>query len=82
MGEREGTVYNEAQTRVPEHKYWDASVTFRPNDGNWYVKFEGKNLNDDKYVGSWYMASGLQGGAKFATITDPRTWSIGFGSTF
>jgi outer membrane receptor protein involved in Fe transport len=82
MGEREGTVYNEAQTRVPEHKYWDASVTFRPNDGNWFVKFEGKNLNDDKYVGSWYMASGLQGGAKFATITDPRTWSIGFGTTF
>ena len=82
MGEREGTVYNEAQTRVPEHKYWDASVTFRPNDGNWFVRFEGKNLNDDKYVGSWYMASGLQGGAKFATITDPRTWSIGFGTTF
>ena len=82
MGEREGTVYNEAQTRVPEHKYWDASVTFRPNDGNWFVKFEGKNLNDDKYVGSWYMASGLQGGAKFATITAPRTWSIGFGTTF
>ena len=47
-----------------------------------FVKFEGKNLNDDKYVGSWYMASGLQGGAKFATITDPRTWSIGFGTTF
>ena len=82
MGEREGTGYNEAQTRVPEHKYWDASVTFRPNDGNWFVKFEGKNLNDDKYVGSWYMASGLQGGAKFATITDPRTCSIGCGTTF
>ena len=71
MDEREGTVYNEAQTRIPEHKYSD-----------WFFKLEAKNLNDDKYVGSWYLASGLQGGAKFATITDPRTWSIGFGTTF
>tara|TARA_B100000214_G_scaffold77666_1_gene52402 strand:+ start:19 stop:2187 length:2169 start_codon:yes stop_codon:yes gene_type:complete len=82
MGEREGTVYNEDQTRIPEHKYWDASVTYRPNNGDWFFKLEAKNLNDDKYVGSWYLASGLQGGAKFATITDPRTWSIGFGTTF
>ena len=82
MDEREGTVYNEAQTRIPEHKYWDASVTYRPNNGDWFFKLEAKNLNDDKYVGSWYLASGLQGGAKFATITDPRTWSIGFGTTF
>ena len=82
MDEREGTVYNEDQTRIPEHKYWDASVTYRPNNGDWFFKLEAKNLNDDKYVGSWYLASGLQGGAKFATITDPRTWSIGFGTTF
>ena len=36
MDEREGTVYNEAQTRIPEHKYWDASVTYRPNNGDWF----------------------------------------------
>tara|TARA_X000000368_G_scaffold147944_2_gene116671 strand:- start:1588 stop:4296 length:2709 start_codon:yes stop_codon:yes gene_type:complete len=82
MGEREGDVYNQDTTRVPEHKFWDASITYRPNGGDWYLKLEAKNLTDDKYVGSWYAASGLQGGAKFATITDPRTWGIAFGTTF
>ena len=42
----------------------------------------GKNLTNDRYIGSWYLASGLQGGNKFATITDPRTWGIAFGTTF
>ena len=82
MGEREGDVYNQDTTRVGEHKFWDLSVTYRPNDANWYLKLEAKNLADDKYVGSWYAASGLQGGAKFATITDPRTWGLAFGTTF
>ena len=82
MGEREGDVYNQTTSVVPEHKFWDLSFTYRPNGGDWYLKLEAKNLADDKYVGSWYAASGLQGGAKFATITDPRTWGIAFGTTF
>ncbi|GIS24969.1 MAG: hypothetical protein CM15mP126_2120 [Gammaproteobacteria bacterium] len=30
------------QTRIPEHKYWDASVTYRPNNGDWFFKLEAK----------------------------------------
>jgi len=82
MSEREGTVYNQPHLQVPEHKFIDATVTYRPNDGNWFVRLEAKNLGDDRYIGSWYLASGLQGGNKFATVTDPRTWGLTFGTTF
>ena len=82
MSEREGTVYNQPHLQVPEHKFIDATVTYRPNDGNWFVRLEAKNLGDDRYIGSWYLASGLQGGNKFATVTDPRMWGLTFGTTF
>ena len=82
MSEREGTVYNQPHLQVPEHKFIDATVTYRPNDGNWFIRLEAKNLGDDRYIGSWYLASGLQGGNKFATVTDPRTWGLTFGTTF
>ena len=82
MSEREGTVYNQPHLQVPEHKFIDATVTYRPNDGNWFVRLEAKNLADDRYIGSWYLASGLQGGNKFATLTDPLTWGVAFGSNF
>ena len=82
MDEREGTVYNQPHLRMPEHKFFDATVTYRPNNGNWFVKLEGKNLANDRYIGSWYNASGLQGGNKFATVTEPRTWGLAFGTSF
>ena len=82
MSEREGTVYNQPHLQVPEHKFFDATVTYRPNDGNWFVRLEAKNLADDRYIGSWYLASGLQGGNKFATVTDPLTWGVAFGTSF
>ena len=82
MDEREGTVYNQPHLRMPEHKFFDATVTYRPNNGNWFVKLEAKNLADDRYIGSWYLASGLQGGNKFATVTEPRTWGLAFGTSF
>ncbi|MDB2489333.1 TonB-dependent receptor plug domain-containing protein [Gammaproteobacteria bacterium] len=82
MSEREGTVYNQPHLQVPEHKFYDATVTYRPNDGNWFVRLEAKNLADDRYIGSWYLASGLQGGNKFATVTDPLTWGVAFGTSF
>jgi outer membrane receptor protein involved in Fe transport len=82
MSEREGTVYNQPHLQVPEHKFIDATVTYRPNDGNWFVRLEAKNLGDDRYIGSWYLASGLQGGNKFATVTDPRMLGLTFGTSF
>ena len=56
MDEREGTVYNEPHLKMPEHKFFDATVTYRPNNGNWFVKLEAKNLADDRYIGSWYLS--------------------------
>ena len=67
---------------MTEHKFFDATVTYRPNNGNWFVKLEAKNLADDRYIGSWYLASGLQSGNKFATVTEPRTWGLAFGTSF
>ena len=34
------------------------------------------------FIGTWAAASALQGGAQFATYTDPRTWGVMFGTKF
>ena len=82
QGEREGNVFNQDRARMPETDYMDMNITYTPNDGDWYVRVYAKNLNDDQYVGTWAASSALQGGAQFATYTDPRTWGIQFGSKF
>ena len=38
QSEREGNVFNQATAKVPEQKFFDASVKYTPNDGNWYIE--------------------------------------------
>ena len=81
-GEREGNVFNHDTAKVGEQKFFDFSVKYVPNDGDWYVGLYGKNLADDQYIGVWASSSPLQGGSRFGTYTDPRTYSITFGREF
>ena len=80
--EREGNVFNQDRARMKEQKFWDMRVTYRPNNADWYVALYGKNLVDDRGVGTWAASSALQGGAQFGTYTDPRTWGLAFGTDF
>jgi len=80
--EREGNVFNQDRARMKEQKFWDMRVTYRPNNADWYVALFGKNLVDDRGVGTWAASSALQGGAQFGTYTDPRTWGLAFGTDF
>ena len=82
QAEREGNVFNQDRARMPETKYWDVSATYTPDNADWYVKAYIKNIADDQFVGSWAASSALQGGAQFATYTDPRLWGVSFGTTF
>ena len=82
QSEREGNVFNSDRSRMPEHEYVDLKITYKPNDDDWYVSLYGKNLNDDTFIGTWAAASALQGGAQFATYTDPLTWGVMFGTKF
>lgn len=82
QGEREGRVFNDPRSRPGESKLWDLNMTYRPNDGDWFVRVYGKNLADKQYIGTWAASSALQGGAQFATYTDPRTFGVQFGTNF
>jgi outer membrane receptor protein involved in Fe transport len=82
QAEREGNVFNQARARMPETEYLDVSFNYVPNEGNWNLKFFIKNANDDQFVGTWAASSALQGGAQFATYTDPQIYGISFGTTF
>ena len=82
QSEREGNVFNQATAKAPEQKFFDASVKYTPNDGNWYIGVYGKNLADDQYLGVWAASSALQGGSRFGTYTDPRTVGVTFGRDF
>jgi hypothetical protein len=63
-------------------KYWDVSATYTPDNADWYVKAFIKNIADDQFVGTWAASSALQGGAQFATYTDPRMFGVSFGTSF
>ena len=82
QAEREGNVFNQDRAKMPETKYWDISATYTPDNADWYVKAFIKNIADDQFVGTWAASSALQGGAQFATYTDPRIWGLSFGTTF
>lgn len=82
QGKREGNVFNSDRSRMPEHKFLDLKVTYQPNEKDWYASLYIKNIRDEVFIGTWAAASALQGGAQFATYTDPRTWGIMFGTDF
>jgi outer membrane receptor protein involved in Fe transport len=82
QGKREGNVFNSDRSRMPEHKFLDLKVTYQPNEKDWYASLYVKNIRDEVFIGTWAAASALQGGAQFATYTDPRTWGIMFGTDF
>jgi outer membrane receptor protein involved in Fe transport len=82
MSEREGNVFNTDRSRMPAHDFMDLSITYKPNNKDWHAAFYVKNIQDNVLIGSWAAASALQGGAQFATYTDPRTFGIMFGSSF
>ena len=62
--------------------FFDFSMKYNPNAGNWYVGLYAKNLADDQYIGGWAASSPLQGGSYFGTYTDPRTYGVTFGRDF
>ena len=82
QAEREGNVFNQDRAKMPETKYWDVSATYTPDNADWYVKAFIKNIADDQFVGTWAASSALQGGAQFATYTDPRMFGVSFGTSF
>ena len=82
QAEREGNVFNQDRAKMPETKYWDISATYTPDNADWYVKAFIKNIADDQFVGTWAASSALQGGAQFATYTDPRMFGVSFGTSF
>ena len=82
MGEREADIYNSPHLQVPESEFTDLNVTYNPFDGDWYVGFWVKNLEDDRSMQGIYKASNLQGGSKFVNYNNPRTMGISFGIEF
>ena len=65
---------------MPEHEYVDLKIP-KTNDDDWYVSLYGKNLNDDTLL-NLGSSECFQGGAQFATYTDPLTWGVMFGTKF
>ena len=41
-------------------KFWDLRVTYNPNASDWYVALYGKNLADERFIGTWAASSALQ----------------------
>lgn len=82
MGEREADIYNSRHLQIPESEFTDLNITYNPFDGDWYVGFWVKNLEDDRSLQGLYKASNLQGGSKFANYNNPRTMGISFGMDF
>ncbi len=77
-----GDIWNNERSDVPESSNGDLLVSFRPNNGEWYLNGFVKNINDSRDLIYLRAGSNFQGGNMYGSITEPRTFGLMFGTSF
>ncbi len=81
-GQMYASLFNQERTSVPEQRYFDLITTYRPNNGDWYVGWYGKNLANDRHLIGIDRGSEVEGSVLNAMIGTPRTYGVSFGIDF
>ena len=81
-GESYADIWNNDRAEIPESHNGDLLVSYRPNDGDWYVNGFVKNLDDSRDLIYLRAGSNFQGGNLYGSITEPRTFGLMFGTKF
>ena len=75
-------IWNNERSYISEVNSGDLLVSYRPNDGDWYVNGFVKNLDDSRDLIYLRAGSNFQGGNLYGSISEPRTFGLMFGTKF
>lgn len=81
-GDTNGDLFESMNTYVPEQEYIDIYGNWTPKNGDYFVGFYVKNLDDNRQLHSARTTSELVGGPVNAYFTQPRTAGVTFGINF
>ena len=81
-GDTNGDLFESPLTHVPEQDYLDLYGNWTPNDGDYYVGFYVKNLEDSRNLAGSRTTSEMVGGPANLYFTQPRTAGVTFGLNF
>ena len=81
-GDTNGDLFESANTYVPEQEYIDLYGNWTPGNGDYFVGFYVKNLDDNRQLHAARTTSEKVGGPVNAYFTQPRTAGITFGVNF
>ncbi|MDC0401712.1 TonB-dependent receptor plug domain-containing protein [Gammaproteobacteria bacterium] len=81
-GDTNGDLFESPLTYVPEQDYFDLYGNWTPNDGDYYVGFYIKNLEDSRNLAGSRTTSEMVGGPANLYFTQPRTAGLTFGLNF
>lgn len=81
-GDTNGDLFSSMNTFVPEQEYIDIYGNWTPGNGDYYLGFYVKNLDDNRQLHGARTTSELVGGPVNAYFTQPRTAGVTFGVNF
>ena len=81
-GDSNGDLFDSMNTYVPEQEYIDIYGNWTPRNGDYFVGFYVKNLDDNRQLHGARTTSELVGGPVNAYFTQPRTAGVTFGINF
>ena len=81
-GDTNGDLFDSPLTYVGEQDYLDLYGNWTPNDGDYYVGFYIKNLEDSRNLAGSRTTSEMVGGPANLYFTQPRTAGLTFGLNF
>jgi outer membrane receptor protein involved in Fe transport len=81
-GDSNGDLFDSPLTYTPDQSYLDLYGNWTPNDGDYYVGFYVKNLEDSRNLAGSRTTSEMVGGPANLYFTQPRTAGVTFGLNF
>jgi len=81
-GDTYSDTFNRPRDFIDEYDVFDLSLTYTPNDGDWFVGAYVRNLEDSDHIYAKYNADPTIGGFANGVALDPKIMGINFGMNF
>jgi outer membrane receptor protein involved in Fe transport len=81
-GDTYSDTFNRTRDYIDEYDVIDISVTYTPNNADWYVSAYVRNLGDNDHIYAKYNTDPTIGGFANGVALDPKIMGINFGINF
>ena len=81
-GDTYSDTFNRPRDYIDEYDVFDLSLTYTPNDGDWFVGAYVRNLEDSDHIYAKYNTDPTIGGFANGVALDPKIMGINFGMNF